>query len=143
MQCCDAIAIRRLNIDDNISWEQEAVSTSSATLHRRISSDIEDKLSEFLNAVVGLPYEFRVSRVLISLMTSSKESSSGPTSSVASDQFNKDLKNSYFCSEVVAAFLKVMGLLPLSLKDDYFWPGSFSEGDVLDRLIPTPNRYGM
>jgi hypothetical protein len=68
------------------------------------------------------------------------------------------VSDTYFCSELVAAALKHMGLLPRyppldpaphppslssSLNSGYFWPGCFAKGDELDNLmISSLGSYG-
>jgi hypothetical protein len=37
----------------------------------------------------------------------------------------------YFCSELVAAFYKRLGLLPESVSASKYWPGSFSQKSKL------------
>ena len=39
----------------------------------------------------------------------------------------------FFCSALVAAGLKVMGVLPADANDNYFWPGSFARGEQVDK----------
>jgi hypothetical protein len=50
--------------------------------------------------------------------------------------------DSYFCSELVAAGLKVLGVLGSQLNAPYFWPGSFGSGDILDKEILSGFVYG-
>jgi hypothetical protein len=72
----------------------------------------------------------------------------------------EEIHETYFCSELVAAALKHMGLLPRSLSHhpslsfsdgnlsdlnpSYFWPGCFAKGDELDNMITTTlGAYGL
>lgn len=42
-----------------------------------------------------------------------------------------DEENGYFCSQLVAAAYKCMGLLPSSVSSASFWPGHFSSSNEL------------
>lgn len=49
--------------------------------------------------------------------------------------------STYFCSELVAAALKAMGVLSMDVRNDFFWPGSFATG-YLETYITEGNFYG-
>uniref|UniRef100_A0A7S0XGP2 PX domain-containing protein n=1 Tax=Chromulina nebulosa TaxID=96789 RepID=A0A7S0XGP2_9STRA len=63
---------------------------------------------------------------------------------VASDKIDKnDVKNTYFCSELVAAFLKTLGVIKSDCpKEENFWPGSFAVNALIDKHIVDPMFYG-
>eukprot|EP00605_Chrysophyceae_sp_TOSAG23-4_P001569 GSChrysophyteH1.ASY1.ANO1.1720.1 assembled CDS len=44
-------------------------------------------------------------------------------------------KKSFFCSALTAAALQVLHILPASLNEDYFWPGSFAWGAEMDAIL--------
>ncbi len=52
------------------------------------------------------------------------------------DEAEVELANkSFFCSALTAATLKVLHILPASLNEDYFWPGSFASGAEMDDIL--------
>ena len=42
---------------------------------------------------------------------------------------------SFFCSALTAAALQVLHVLPASYNDNYFWPGSFATGGLVDNIL--------
>ena len=55
---------------------------------------------------------------------------------------SKDSNSKYFCSELVAAAPKGMGLMHGQRNEKYFWPGEFAKGGALDRSLIEGARYG-
>jgi hypothetical protein len=49
---------------------------------------------------------------------------------------------SFFCSELVAAALKHMGIISPSYPASYFWPGSFAKGGDIDTALLPHASYG-
>ena len=47
----------------------------------------------------------------------------------------RDSESTYFCSELVAAALKEMDLLPKTVNAGYFWPGAFAKGGEIDTML--------
>ncbi len=41
----------------------------------------------------------------------------------------------FFCSALTAAALQVLHVVPASYNDNYFWPGSFSSGGLVDHIL--------
>ena len=50
--------------------------------------------------------------------------------------------DSFFCSELVAAALQEMDLIPRSLNVSAFWPGSFIKGGDVDKNMFAESSYG-
>ncbi len=44
-------------------------------------------------------------------------------------------RETYFCSELVAAALQEVNLLPRAIDSSYFWPGSFACNGEVDKII--------
>jgi len=51
-------------------------------------------------------------------------------------------KESYFCSELIAAALKAMGLMFERRNELFFWPGEFGEGGALEKSLIEDAGYG-
>jgi hypothetical protein len=51
-------------------------------------------------------------------------------------------QDSFFCSELVAAGLQAMGVLPADFNANYFWPGTFAPGGALDGSLANGFCYG-
>ena len=47
-------------------------------------------------------------------------------------QQSQQEEDKFFCSQLVAAGLKAMSVLPTDLNSSRFWPGSFAEGGEID-----------
>ena len=47
--------------------------------------------------------------------------------------------DTYFCSELVAAALQEVNLLPREINSNYFWPGSFACNGEIDKIISEYN----
>ena len=50
----------------------------------------------------------------------------------AADLFPGLEQRTFFCSALVAAGLKALGVISPDLNDNYFWPGAFAEGGDID-----------
>lgn len=112
-------------------------------------------LNDFVEEVVGLPYGFSASQVFSKKQKSSSSVGSKLTSLLKGgakraeelyeknrnpDKKNDDTKNkAFFCSELVAAILKEMDIIPASLNSEYFWPGCFSKDDEIDTIMKEHN----
>lgn len=119
-----------------------------------------EALVKFCEASVGTPYGFNFTKLLSGLRLSMKQL---PVTSVADEkkegsddqtvfaqlqskpQSHSKLPpsssatakaKSFFCSELVAAALIIVGLIPDSLNPSSFWPGSFSIKKDLDKICP-------
>jgi len=51
-------------------------------------------------------------------------------------------KKNYFCSELIAACLKSMGIMYSRRNETYFWPGEFGRGAAIDRSMIAGACYG-
>ncbi|GMH77776.1 hypothetical protein TrST_g13862 [Triparma strigata] len=51
-------------------------------------------------------------------------------------------KKDYFCSELIAAALKAMGIMYDRRNELYFWPGEFGKGGSLDKSLIEECEYG-
>jgi hypothetical protein len=58
------------------------------------------------------------------------------------DESNSIIQPAYFCSELIAAMLKSLKIIPCTMKNDLFWPGSFASGDIMDKIIYPSYSYG-
>ena len=82
------------------------------------------KLGEFTEEVNGKPYSMTPGKLL-------RRASKGK-----GDDMSKQY--GYFCSELVAAALKTIGLLDRTRASSYFWPGSYNIGGEIERHL-SPN----
>lgn len=60
----------------------------------------------------------------------------------ATDLFPDLQRRKFFCSALVAAGLKALGIIPRHYNDGYFWPGSFAQSGELDRVAAGGYLYG-
>lgn len=74
--------------------------------------------------------------------TDDYDSPSSPLPSPKPGDEEGDTHNStFFCSELVAAALKELGLIPKNLNAGYFWPGSFARHDEIDTVLEEHTAY--
>ena len=62
-----------------------------------------------------------------------KESAASTISDVSAA--SEGPRSKIFCSALVSAGLKALGVLPEKYNDNYFWPGSFCSGAAVDRIL--------
>lgn len=74
----------------------------------------------------------------------SEDSTEYPTSGGEGEEVvaTKRELSSFFCSELVAACLQTMDLLPTHINVSAIWPGSFSSDGDVDRMIHAGAKYG-
>jgi len=77
------------------------------------------QVQEFQKKVIGMRYKLNPLRLL------QKYSDNDSVRFVSE-------KNGYFCSELIAAIYKVIGLLPRHIKSSQYFPGSFSAESNLE-----------
>lgn len=116
------------------------------------SSAMARALDEFVEQVVGLPYGFSASQVFSKKHKSASLGSmvknllhsnraeevydkSRPSFQPEADTSTDSKKQAFFCSELVAAALKEIEIIPSSLNSEYFWPGCFAKNDEIDVLM--------
>ena len=61
-----------------------------------------------------------------------QDSGGGTTTLSAADLFPGLEQRTFFCSALVAAGLKALGVLSPDLNDNYFWPGAFAQDNEID-----------
>ena len=93
----------------------------------------EELALSFLPTVLGKKYRFNANDIFRFL------SSSGGPSSERSDRSDRD---SFFCSEVVAAAMKAMGLMMADVSEHRIYPGDFASGARVDALLCEGVSYG-
>ena len=54
-----------------------------------------------------------------------------------------EISSTYFCSQLVADCLKQLDIIDDSLNSKSFWPGSFSENDLIDKITINGYSYGV
>ncbi len=59
-----------------------------------------------------------------------------------SDAFEEKAPGSFFCSNLVAAALREMGVLKAERNINYFWPGAFTAGGEVDEALRVGWRFG-
>ena len=108
-----------------------------------------DTLLNFLNAIEGTPYSFNISSLLAGLR--SKTVTTATTDSETPEYTSypplplSQKHKSFFCSELVAATLSTINILPETEEAAAYWPGSFSVDKELDsrlRDINSTYKYG-
>mmetsp|Transcript_7811 Transcript_7811/g.11636 ORF Transcript_7811/g.11636 Transcript_7811/m.11636 type:complete len:818 (+) Transcript_7811:180-2633(+) len=123
------------------------------------SNEVMSKLDDFVSQVVGKPYGFSASKIFprknqpsstrgfniggrLWGSTDDYDSPSSPLPSPKPGDEEGDTHNStFFCSELVAAALKELGLIPKNLNAGYFWPGSFARHDEIDTVLEEHTAY--
>jgi hypothetical protein len=114
------------------------------------SPEMMRAVDDFVEQVVGLPYGFSASQVFSKKqkstsvgkrLTTMLSSGAKKAEAVYEKNLNPNKKDdesknkAFFCSELVAAVLKVMEVIPDSLNSEYFWPGCFSKDDEIDTIM--------
>ena len=94
-------------------------------IRRFESPEITEKmlaeLATFTEEVKGKPYSCTPGKLL-------RRNSKG-------DGLESSKQEGFFCSELVAAALKRMGLLDRKMANSYFWPGSYNKGGDIDKNL--------
>jgi len=85
-------------------------------------------LSSTFMQVEGKPYSLSLTKLAVARATKSRASAPNPTQSGGSSQKN------YFCSELCAEGLKILGVIDSRLGNSYFWPNSFDVGGDVEKL---------
>ena len=84
-------------------------------------------VEEFVNINIGKTYDFSLSKML--KRVSVQEEQEG--------NIKREEKNSFFCSELVAALYKYLGILERTKSSTQYWPGSFEEDEDLHFVSTT------
>ena len=107
-----------------------------------------DTLLNFLNEVEGLPYSFNISSLFAGLRHKTTASAATTESEIGDHNQSKSSppitstsckRKSFFCSELVAATLMAINVLPNIEQADTYWPGSFSIDKELDLRLKAIN----
>jgi hypothetical protein len=102
-------ALNEVQLDE---WHNNYSKVVLRRLHCERTAEFEETLMTHLRMWVGSPYELSLSKLTRS-------------ESIALD--NQD----FFCSQLVAAFYKKLGLLPKGISSCVYWPSSFAVGNSL------------
>jgi hypothetical protein len=127
----------------------------------RTSGVLTRALDDFVEHVVGLPYGFSAAQVfstkhksvslskkLKTMMNTRKAETAYRNSLQTAEDSSKGKvkvkseetsKQAFFCSELVAAVLKELDVIPVALNSEYFWPGCFSQHDEIDTIMKENN----
>ena len=115
---------------------------------RTVEVNINDPTVIFLNEVEGMPYSFNISSLFAGLRHKTTASAATSESEIGDDSQSKSSppitsmsckRKSFFCSELVAATLMAINILPNIEQADNYWPGSFSIDKELDLRLKAIN----
>lgn len=92
------------------------------------TSAMLSEIAKFTEEVNGKPYSCTPGKLM-------RRNSRG-------DGVKSAKEDGYFCSELVAAGLKRMGLLDRTMANSYFWPGSYRQGGDIEKHLTASATLG-
>uniref|UniRef100_A0A7S2SLV3 PX domain-containing protein n=1 Tax=Mucochytrium quahogii TaxID=96639 RepID=A0A7S2SLV3_9STRA len=104
---------------------------------RRLQVDRTDymhkALEEFTEQVNGKPYSISLGSLIFTKAKNEARTKCEEVKTEEEDQHQ--LKDAFFCSELVAEALIEMGVLSSNRKSSYYWPVSFQEGGEVEKAM--------